>query len=304
MSTILSVLIVSIAAGQVQDRAAAPRSLTLSHCVVSLIDEAQVPAVKAGKLDSFAAGEGMAVQKGALLAELDPREAEVRRTIAEAEWRAAAKEADNDVDVRYSVAAAGVAEAELDAAIDLNKRVPGTVADAEVRRLRLAAKRGVLGIEQAKHKFAVTEINADVRRGNLSAAELEVAERAIKSPIDGVIVRVFRHAGEWVNLGDPICHIVRLDRLRITGFVNANEYGQEQIIGKQVKVSVRLTNGRVETFPGRVGFVSPVVEPGGEYRIWADVENRQENNFWVLRPGSAAEMQIDLASKPVIEAKN
>jgi multidrug resistance efflux pump len=299
---LLPFVVVAVVSGPLEDRTADSRKLVLSHCVVSLIDEAQVPAVKPGKLDSFAVGEGKTVQKGDVLAAIDHREADVRRSIADAEWRSAEKEAENDVDVRYAIAAAGVAEAELDAANDLNKRVDGTVADAEVRRLRLAAQRGVLGIEQAKHKFDVTKINAEVRRANLSAAELEVAERSITSPIDGVIVRVYRHEGEWVNLGDPICHIVRLNRLRITGFVNSNDHGQEQIIGKSVTVNVRFTTGKVETFQGHIGFTSPVVEPGGEYRVWAEVENRQKNNFWVLRPGLSAEMEIDLASKPVIEA--
>ena len=45
---------------------------------------------------------------------------------------------------------------------------------------------------------------------------------------------------------------------------------------------------------GKIVFVSPLVQPGGEYLVWAEVENKQENGHWLLRPGLTATMTIQL----------
>jgi multidrug efflux pump subunit AcrA (membrane-fusion protein) len=192
------------------------------------------------------------------------------------------------------MAAASVAKAEVEAAIEVNAKVPGTVAAAEVRRLRLAQHRAELGIEQAKQEFEIAKITSTVRAAHVDAAKLEVESRQIVSPLTGVVVRVNRHAGEWVNVGDPICHVVRLDRLRVTGFVNVAQYDQSQVQGRSVKVQVKLASGRTETFAGKVGFASPLVQPGGEYRVWADIENVERDGFWILRPGLNSQMEIAL----------
>ncbi|MCA9270183.1 MAG: HlyD family efflux transporter periplasmic adaptor subunit [Planctomycetales bacterium] len=295
LRTLTATLLLAVCAAPLTAADSPSGQLTLNHCVVSLIEEAQLPARKPGALDTLLVEEGGAVQRGQVVARMDARESMVRRNIAQSEWLAAQKEAENDIDVRYSAAAADVAQAEYTAAVQANKRVPGTFAEAEVSRLRLAARRGFLGIDQAQHKFDVTKINGEVRQGYLDAAQLELDDCEIKSPIDGVVVRTFRHDGEWVNVGDPICQIIRLDRLRVTGFVSAHDYKQEEIIGKKVRVTILLENEKgQEPFEGTIGFVSPVVEPGGDYRVWADVENRKRQGYWVLRPGHVAEMAVDV----------
>lgn len=64
------------------------------------------------------------------------------------------------------------------------------------------------------------------------------------------------------------------------------------VFGKPVKVVVELADGKLFVFDGEVTFVSPLIEAGSQYRIWAEVENRQEHGQWLLRPGMQAEMTI------------
>jgi hypothetical protein len=45
-----------------------------------------------------------------------------------------------------------------------------------------------------------------------------------------------------------------------------------------------------------VVFVNPLVLPGGDFRVRAEVVNRMEQGQWVLRPGLEAEMVIDLTA--------
>ena len=48
------------------------------------------------------------------------------------------------------------------------------------------------------------------------------------------------------------------------------------------------------TFPGRIVFVSPIVEAGPQFLVRAEVVNRLEDGQWLLRPGLNAEMIIQL----------
>jgi hypothetical protein len=85
-----------------------------------------------------------------------------------------------------------------------------------------------------------------------------------------------------------------MDRLRIQGFINANKYSPAEVANRPVTVTVELAHGRQESFVGKVTFVSPMVELGGDFRIYAEVLNRQENDQWLLRPGQNANMTINI----------
>jgi hypothetical protein len=114
-------------------------------------------------------------------------------------------------------------------------------------------------------------------------------------------VTLYKHVGDWVAIGDPVLRMVRMDKLRVEGFVNASKYNPADIQGHAVSVRVELERGRVEEFRGKIVFVSPLVEGAGDYRVFAEVENRMDNNHFVLRPGLNAEMTIhvnaDLAKR-------
>ena len=66
-------------------------------------------------------------------------------------------------------------------------------------------------------------------------------------------------------------------------------------------MTVNFAGDREESFKGRIVFVSPLVEPGGDYRVWAEVENRQPqgSNQWLLRAGQQATMTIHSSQTPL-----
>jgi hypothetical protein len=84
--------------------------------------------------------------------------------------------------------------------------------------------------------------------------------------------------------------------------LKAAEFEHGEIDGRTVSVDVELARGRKEQFDGRVVYVSPEVDSGGQYTVWAEVTNRQDNGRWLLKPGLNATMTIHLNS--TIEAGN
>jgi hypothetical protein len=69
--------------------AAAGREAQVQHCLVSLIEDVQVPALEAGALTSVAVVEGQYVSPGQLLAQLDDRQPRLDKLAAELQRDAA-----------------------------------------------------------------------------------------------------------------------------------------------------------------------------------------------------------------------
>ena len=264
----------------------------VQHGLVSLSEDKEVPAQEAGLLISLHVKEGDPVKQGMLMAQIDDRHARMQKHAAEIQLRAAQEKARDDVEVRYALAAYRVAQAEAAEKKQANRSVPGTVPESEIRRLELTVERARLQIDKSMLNFKVAKMNAEVHQAEVEASQESIRHRQILAPADGTVVTTYLQAGEWVNLGDPVLRVVRMDRLRIEGFLSARQYNANEVDGRPVTVHVQLARGRDVQFRGNVVFVSPLVQAGSKYRVRAEVENRMENGRWLLRPGMSASMRI------------
>lgn len=293
-AALLCLVLAGSAFGQTGRRSAdsVTKNPTISHCLVSLIEEVQLPAEEQGVLATMDVQEGDQVEKGQVVARIDDSQAQKQKKAAQIEHLEAKSQADNDVIIRAAVASAEVARAEYDRAIEANLVVAKSIPEIEVRRLLLTHKRSVLQIEQAKLDFKTAGLTAEVKATALELAQDGIRRRQLDSPITGQVVRVYRHAGEWSQPGEPVMHIVRMDKLRVEGFLNASEFSAQEVRGRPVTVRVHLERNRTEVFQGKVRFVSPMVEANGQYRIWAELENEPVGQHWLVQPGMTATMTV------------
>ncbi len=278
--------------------AATPENPTLSHCLVSLIQEAQIPAQEQGVIMNLKVREGQVVAKGEVITLIDDAIPQAERRKALAEEKAAQEKASSDVDIRYAVAASGVAKFEYLKNVEANSRAKGAVSEVEVQRSKLAWDRAVLQIEQSQLEQRISKLTADTKSAEVEAADEAIRHRQIRSPLDGVIVQVIPHEGEWMKPGDTVARVLRLDRLQVEGFLNTSEYAPHLIDNRNVIVSVPLAGfPQPVQFKGKIVFVSPSDEAGGEYRVKAEIENRTiqgQADQWLLRPGATVTMTIEL----------
>src|SRR5947207_11839017 len=117
-SALLATLILSVPPQSALPAAPQPpssalRETQITHCLVSLIEDVQVPAREAGALTKIAVVEGEFVAAGQLLAQIDDRQPRLDKVAAELERDASLVKAQDDIEVRYSEAAYAVATAEL-----------------------------------------------------------------------------------------------------------------------------------------------------------------------------------------------
>jgi multidrug efflux pump subunit AcrA (membrane-fusion protein) len=295
-----------LAAGLAIARAAAPADSAaaepvLERCLVSLVEEAKVPAREAGTLVELVAREGDVVAKGDVIARIDDNQPQMERRKARAEHEQAVAKAESDVDVRYAVAAEKVAQIEFEKAAESDRKVPGSVTRVELNRLQLNEQKSELQIEQAQLERKLAELAAAAKGVEVEAAENSIERRLITSPLAGIVVQVFPHRGEWMQPGDPLARVVRADKLRVEGYVDSTRWNPDQVRDRPVTVEVTLAGNRREKFAGRIVFTSPIVESGGDYRVFAEVENRQPEGTgeWLLRAGQTATMMIHSREKPL-----
>ncbi len=272
----------------------------LERCLVSLVEEAKVPAREPGVLVELTVREGATVRRGDVIARIDDDQPQMEKRKAKAEHDQAIAKAESDVDVRYSITAEQVAEVEHKKALESHAKVPGSVTEVERARLMLNERKSELQIEQAQLERRMATLAAASKGVELEAAENSIERRLIKSPLDGVVVQIFPHQGEWMQPGDPLARVVRADKLRVEGYVDSSRFGPEEVRDRPVTVEVKLADDRKESFQGRIVFMSPLVESGGDYRVFAEVENRQApgSGQWLLRAGQTARMTIHSSQPP------
>ncbi len=256
------------------------------------IDQAEVPAQEQGVLTKFFIREGFEVKKDDPLAQIDDEQAKMSVQVQQAKLNAAEREASNDVNIRYAKAAKNVAEAELKSAKETLARVPGAVPATEIRKLELSVVQATLQIEQSTNQFEISKYQVDVSKAELDAAKLGVTRRVVKSPISGIIVEKYRNEGEWVKPGDPIVKVVYFEKLRVKTTFDINRIPLQRVLKHNAKITVVQKPGM--TFNGRVVFANPVVQSGGAYEVWIDVDNIVEKDgFWALQPGMNAIVTIE-----------
>ncbi len=259
-----------------------PGKVSVPNCSVKLIHEVILSAERPGILGSLDVVEGDQVAEGRLLAK-------IKDEVPLATLAIAAKEAESDVDIRFSEKAYDVARVEWEKAEEANRRQKNTVPEVEVRRAKLASDKAQLEIEKARHMHEVNGLKKQ-------EAEVQVKTCRIEAPFDGFVTKVYLSRGAPVRQGDPVIELLDISRLKIEGFVPLAQAIQlKPGLPVRVEVSVKLDGadrnllGEVE---GTLKFVDRRVNTAdNKVRVWAEVRNPPD---W-LRAGLQAEMQIPVA---------
>ena len=237
---------------------------------------------------------GMEVKKGDVLGQIDSQMAQKMKEIAEFKLAIAVMERENKVSVKYAEKAHEVAIADYDTAVEANLLVSGTITRTELRRLYLLCEQFQLQTEQALYELGIAAISVDAQQAQLEAAEHDLKRRLITSPINGEIIEVYPHEGEWLRPGDPIVHIVGMDQLWVEGRLESTLYSPANVKGREVDVIATSPGMKPRVLPGTIDFVSPIVDGDKRFKVRAIVDNERDDKSrqWLLRPGMETVMTI------------
>ena len=122
-------------------------------------------------------------------------------------------------------------------------------------------------------------------------AEQKLKRMEIPSPLPGVISSMIAQKGAWINAGDPVAQVTRMDRLRVDFRVDTQQYNPSDLLGRKMSIELTLANGQTAEFPGKITVVSPIAQKSS-YFAQCEIENRQEKGQWLLRPGLSVEARM------------
>lgn len=263
-------------------------TIVADSVLIRLIHEVDVPARAIGSLSEVHASDGTVVEKGQLLAQIDDTESELDHQRAKYDLEIAIHESEDDVAIRSAMKTWAYSQAHFERLRRADEAQPRSVSDSELEKARLDAEQAEFEMERGKSELQKAQIRRRAKANELVLAQRNVDVRKIIAPMNGMVVKVLRHPGEWVKPGEQIFRIVRTDRLRAEGFVRASDV-VEDLRGKSVSVVPALDSKVVQTFSGKIVFVSPEIDPvNGQVRVAAEIENPKGQ----LRPGLRAKMTI------------
>ncbi len=268
-------------------RALAAESVRIENVLLTVIDQVELPAKESGALADLLVREGNIVEKGRQVASIEDDEARMALTKAERELAIARAKAENDVSIRFAKKTYEVAQAEHRRARESIEKFQKSVSETELDQLRLNTEKAQLEIEQAEHERTIAQLIARQKEGELESAQIKMDRHRLIAPFTGMAVQINKLRGEWVNPGDIVLRLVRLDRLRVEAFVAARDF-DARLEGRRITILVEGPAGQ-SVHDATVKFVSPEVNPvNGQVRLWAEVDNRALE----LRPGQSATLVI------------
>jgi len=266
----------------------AENAIKIDQALLALIEHVDLPAKEQGTLAELSVREGDVIKQGTSLAAIEDDEALTAVSKAEREVDVARTKADNDVSIRYARKAYEVAAAEYRRALESVDKFHKSVSATELDQLRLNAEKTLLEIEQAEQEQAIARLVLRQKQSELDSARLKRDRHRLISPFTGMVVEVKKHRGEWLNPGDTVMRLVRLDRLRVEAFVPAREFAF-RFEQQHVTLIADVAGEEQASFAGTVVFVSPEVNPvNGQVRLWAEVNN----DGLALRPGQTGVLII------------
>jgi membrane fusion protein, multidrug efflux system len=149
--------------------------------------------------------------------------------------------------------------------------------------------------EKIQAGLKVAEAQVEQAKAALALTKKQLANAAIRSPIDGIITNKFVEPGEVVSPpmmpGMPLLQIMKLDILKT--MVNISEKRVNQVhVGQEAEVKVDGLPGR--TFSGKISKVAPVVDH--QNRTF-EIEINIPNPEFELKAGMFARVSILLEGR-------
>jgi membrane fusion protein (multidrug efflux system) len=150
------------------------------------------------------------------------------------------------------------------------------VARRELERAEKLLAAGAIAqrdVEQARRNAVAANAALTDARARLAAAQKQVGNTVVTSPINGVVSERAVSAGDVVQPGAPLYTVVDPRSMRLEGAVPADQLSQVRL-GAPVSFTVNGYPGR--TFTGRVSRINPTADPATrQVRIVVTIPNAE-----------------------------
>jgi RND family efflux transporter MFP subunit len=213
-----------------------------------------------------------------------------------------------ELDVDVLVAARDVAKAGSDAL----GRVHSAQADLELKQDRLTSLRELLGrgnaypqeVRRAEREVKIAEAellaareDQEVKHLDCVRIETQIRHRQVRSPIDGIVIKILKEQAEYVSSNDAaVVAVAECDRLRVV-FTVPTEQAARLRAGQ--KVGLTMT-GESKPVEGQVELVSQMTDPeSGTVRVKVLIDNARGTH----RSGVPCSLSLESPALPKSSAE-
>jgi RND family efflux transporter MFP subunit len=267
--------------------------LDFPECPIFAIDQLDLPAKESGVIDQLPVQINQEVVSGQVLGKIDQSTAILEESLAGKQAQVALALARDESDLRFAELLVEEARIALDSYERIHAR--GAASDAEMRSKRLAVTQAELKVQHAIQTQEQLQLKARLAQASVLAASERLNRLQVVAPFTGSIAEVYRHPGEWIQLGQPILRLVRLDELRVDVYLPLDTLDITNLIDAPVTITANRVGMDHVAFVGRITHYDPLVSSTNEVRVHATIQNQRLNGHWLLLPGMTAHMRI---SKP------
>jgi len=258
--------------------------------------EAATISVKvAGRVKAINVDLGTAVERGDVMAQVEPRDYELRlqqASAALAQARATVGlplDGDDDRFDPEKISSVKQAQAVLDEAAKNRTRLqslfkagiaPPAELDTAESAWAVALNRYEVAVEEGRTRQAVLA----QRRAEFELAAQQLADTSVRAPFNGAVQTRIANLGEFLSAGSPVVMLVKSDPLRLR-----LEVPERQAAGIRLGQRVQLrVEGDTNVYTGQIARLSPALEEQTRMlKIEADAPN-----YAALRPGLFVKARI------------
>jgi len=237
----------------------------------------EVACAETGVVARVEVKQGQEVQAGTILAVLD-------NSVLEASLRAAEAKA-------TSTARVDAARIELDLKKRQKEKLTRVLADGHASANEIEKAESELASAQAQ--LCIAEEERHLHQIDVEQIKAQIERRTIRSPVEGIIIRVQRRPGEFLSGSDPVvATVVRLDHLRVKFYIST-EMAEQLQTEQECRVLIRG-----KRHAAKVDFLSPVTDAdSGTVRLEVLVDDREHR----LRSGIPCQLDVSKPSNDAVQ---
>lgn len=268
--------------------------LYLDICTVHFIDDVKLPARESGQIMELNIREGAPFKAGQVLAELDYRLFSLALERARLQYDIAMEKANDQLAIIAAENEENLQKIRLNRNTSLRQK--GSISQEELEISQYEYQLALLKISREKVNQKNAEGEMKIEDAKIQEVKEHIARHQLMVDFDGYVIEKLKQKFEWVNTGDPVLRVARMNQLEIHALVDAKVIDPHRIrSGQKVTVTLNMADNKTEVFQGEIASVALMREWTDVFRIKAEVENRPAGtDAWLLQPQAKVSMVVEL----------
>ena len=270
--------------------------INVPYCSIEFVDDIMLPALEAGAITTVNVQEGQFITAGTIVGQIDDTLPHYELERAKLRYQNAFKAAKDQTSIL-----AAQKEYELARNVyEKNKRLrnKGSRSESEVMESRFQTEIASLKLDKANNDRQMAFGEAKVELAGMDSVKQRIARHTLRSNYDAYVVDIIKKPQEYVNIGDDVIRLARMDQMWVQASLNAKSLNAADAENRPVTVTLKTANGE-QSFEGKIDQVSLENVSAEEYQVKIKVQNRREGNSWMLRPFSQVSMVIHMDRAPI-----